>query len=132
MVPTCQDAAASIVGNDLGMGTEGSAQAREGERPLRWAILPRGGQNAGEARRLAYSRWAHGVVVSHPLSMREALGSIPSVSTFAVGSVRLAFLQVCWPSMSAIVCGRGIACFAIARARGVQLCFVVFYSSLGN
>ena len=26
---------------------------------------------------------AHGVVVSHPLSMREALGSIPSVSTFA-------------------------------------------------
>ena len=37
---------------------------------------------------------AHGVVVSHPLSMREALGSIPSVSTFAVGSVRLAFMQV--------------------------------------
>ena len=26
------------------------------------------------------SIWAHGVVVSHPLSMREALGSIPSVS----------------------------------------------------
>ena len=25
--------------------------------------------------------WAHGVVVSHPLSMREALGSIPSVSS---------------------------------------------------
>ena len=25
-------------------------------------------------------RRAHGVVVSHPLSMREALGSIPSVS----------------------------------------------------
>ena len=25
---------------------------------------------------------AHGVVVSHPLSMREALGSIPSVSTY--------------------------------------------------
>ena len=25
-------------------------------------------------------QWAHGVVVSHPLSMREALGSIPSVS----------------------------------------------------
>ena len=24
-------------------------------------------------------KWAHGVVVSHPLSMREALGSIPSV-----------------------------------------------------
>ena len=27
---------------------------------------------------------AHGVVVSHPLSMREALGSNPSVSTFFV------------------------------------------------
>ena len=26
-------------------------------------------------------RWAHGVVVSTPLSMREVLGSIPSVST---------------------------------------------------
>ena len=24
--------------------------------------------------------WAHGVVASHPLSMQEALGSIPSVS----------------------------------------------------
>ena len=28
--------------------------------------------------------WAHGVVVSHPLRMRKALGSIPSVSTFAL------------------------------------------------
>ena len=28
------------------------------------------------------NNWAHGVVVSHPLSMREALGSIPSVSIF--------------------------------------------------
>jgi hypothetical protein len=28
---------------------------------------------------------AHGVVVSHPLSMREALGSIPSVSIFESG-----------------------------------------------
>ena len=27
------------------------------------------------------SAWAHGVVVSHPLRMRKALGSIPSVST---------------------------------------------------
>ena len=30
-----------------------------------------------------YVNGAHGVVVSHPLSMREALGSIPSVSIFA-------------------------------------------------
>ena len=29
-----------------------------------------------------YVNGAHGVVVSHPLSMREALGSIPSVSIF--------------------------------------------------
>jgi hypothetical protein len=29
---------------------------------------------------------AHGVVVSHPLSMREALGSIPSVSKFCLGT----------------------------------------------
>jgi hypothetical protein len=28
-------------------------------------------------------RWAHGVAVPHPLSMREALGSIPSVSICA-------------------------------------------------
>ena len=32
---------------------------------------------------IAYPRHgAHGVVVSHPLRMRKALGSIPSVSTF--------------------------------------------------
>ncbi len=29
--------------------------------------------------------WAHGVVVSNPLSMREALGSSPSVSMFIRG-----------------------------------------------
>ena len=28
--------------------------------------------------------WAHGVVVSHPLRMRKALGSIPSVSSVVV------------------------------------------------
>ena len=45
--------------------------------------------------------WAHGVVVSHPLSMREALGSIPSASTLRAGCkatalrhcVRPAFLK---------------------------------------
>ena len=31
---------------------------------------------------------AHGVVVSHPLSMREALGSIPSVSTACLKAAR--------------------------------------------
>ena len=28
-----------------------------------------------------FVNWAHGVVVSHPLCMRKALGSIPSVSS---------------------------------------------------
>jgi hypothetical protein len=28
-----------------------------------------------------FSRWAHGVMVSHPLGMRKALGSNPNVST---------------------------------------------------
>ena len=30
----------------------------------------------------SFVTWAHGVVVSHPLRMRKALGSNPSVSTF--------------------------------------------------
>ena len=40
---------------------------------------------------------AHGVVVSHPLSMREALGSIPSVSILflAVLHARLGSHQMC-------------------------------------
>ena len=61
---------------------------------FRRARLRRGGEsflfkkkeNAGRARRPTMAKRpdginrAHGVVVSHPLSMREALGSIPSVS----------------------------------------------------
>ena len=38
--------------------------------------------NCSVLKGIATNIWAHGVVVSHPLSMREALGSIPSVSTF--------------------------------------------------
>ena len=41
-------------------------------------------QRQGLSSRIA--RWAHGVVVSHPLSMREALGSIPSVSRMTTAS----------------------------------------------
>ena len=37
---------------------------------------------------------AHGVVVSHPLSMREALGSIPSVSTFELLLSKRVFAKV--------------------------------------
>jgi hypothetical protein len=36
-------------------------------------------------RNIFFSTWAHGVVVSHPLSMREALGSIPSASILSGG-----------------------------------------------
>ena len=45
-----------------------------------WEHVQASGTSRGEA-----AEWhgAHGVVVSHPLSMREALGSIPSVSTLA-------------------------------------------------
>ena len=40
--------------------------------------------NVAELRCAAAVIWAHGVVISHPLSMREALGSIPSVSMLPV------------------------------------------------
>ena len=39
----------------------------------------------------AFNIWAHGVVVSHPLRMRKALGSNPSVSTLR----QLACFHVC-------------------------------------
>ena len=39
-------------------------------------------------------KWAHGVVVSHPLCMRKALGSNPSVSTFAAARIELATFSV--------------------------------------
>jgi hypothetical protein len=41
----------------------------------------------GVDRLVAELTWARGVVVSHPLSMREALGSIRSVSTFVAGAL---------------------------------------------
>ena len=46
-----------------------------------------------------YVNGAHGVVVSHPLSMREALGSIPSVSIFQFVLVRMLALNLLyqWP-----------------------------------
>ena len=37
---------------------------------------------ANDLFRRRFLHWAHGVVVSHPLRMRKALGSIPSVSIF--------------------------------------------------
>ena len=50
-----------------------------------------------------FGHGAHGVVVSHPLSMREALGSIPSVSIF-LDRVELLCLSVAF----VILCVRGM------------------------
>ena len=50
--------------------------------PLEVAGLILRARNFLSASCACWLNWAHGVVVSHPLSMREALGSIPSVSTF--------------------------------------------------
>ena len=46
-----------------------------------------------ELLRMGSNQWAHGVVVSHPLSMREALGSIPSVSICHMPRYRSPCLQ---------------------------------------
>jgi hypothetical protein len=58
----------------------------------------RGGGSAGHIGR------AHGVVVSHPLSMREALGSIPSVSRFCHRSCSIIGLQYRTARMRHSVC----------------------------
>ena len=52
---------------------------------LRYWVFRHSGLEVGERFERVCSpsvHGAHGVVVSHPLSMREALGSIPSVSIF--------------------------------------------------
>ena len=54
--------------------------ARQELSPM--SVHTRGGSRHSNAAQ-TLARWAHGVVVSHPLSMREALGSIPSVSIFS-------------------------------------------------
>ena len=46
----------------------------------RWSLKTPRGAVRFSLRHVQTASWAHGVVVSHPLSMREALGSIPSVS----------------------------------------------------
>ncbi len=52
---------------------------------------------------------AHGVVVSHPLSMREALGSIPSVSTllFTFGLAKRVCTNIC--AVIGVEMNRGMA-----------------------
>ena len=67
-----------------------SCAVRRYATPNEWMLI------VGEETRLELpgaSIWAHGVVVSHPLSMREALGSIPSVSTFVSPLLLLTALQ---------------------------------------
>ena len=55
---------------------------RAGQAVNPMSVHTRGGSRQSNAAQ-TFARWAHGVVVSHPLSMREALGSIPSVSIFS-------------------------------------------------
>ena len=62
----------------------GSGSGRDGSLPIMYlSILSIGRACAHRGAMLGtcfFCNRAHGVVVSHPLSMREALGSIPSVS----------------------------------------------------
>ena len=65
------------------MGDSGGPLGSAGRLPksTEHIVSMRGGQmQTGLFGRTCNITWAHGVVVSHPLSMREALGSIPSVS----------------------------------------------------
>ena len=71
------------------------------------AVLASKGSPTPTVWRMSSSTWAHGVVVSHPLSMREALGSIPSVS---IGPSQ-------WLSLAIV----GVALFTIANA-GIESC----------
>lgn len=82
------DALFGAVGRMRGAHAEGSA-----ERASRHASC--GSRKTGSAsgcclrhspQRARIVNWAHGVVVSHPLRMRKALGSIPSVSIFPSAS----------------------------------------------
>ena len=61
-------------------------------RPIRGNSVPL------MSRGCPFLTWAHGVVVSHPLSMWEALGSIPSVSMVlaitAIGTSALRLLPL--------------------------------------
>ena len=50
-----------------------------------------------------FQHGAHGVVVSHPLRMRKALGSNPSVSTFVSQEFRAAFSVACSMGAASIV-----------------------------
>ena len=68
-----------------------------------------------ELLRMGSNQWAHGVVVSHPLSMREALGSIPSVSICHLH----ASLPLAMPPSTQRTCTT--RCFADAGSRSVSI-----------
>ena len=62
--------------------------------------------------------WAHGVVVSHPLCMRKALGSIPSVSI----SSRTKFLScLVRHSCSQTLMQLRLSCFVSRKAEAADL-----------
>ena len=57
--------------------SRGSSPRRVGQKIIALTTELGGPRNYLE---IFINHWAHGVVVSHPLCMRKALGSIPSVS----------------------------------------------------
>ena len=63
--------------------TQKSPEIKESlnEVPKPITVLSRNTMSAG-----IHCQWAHGVVVSHPLSIREALGSIPNVAIFIIAA----------------------------------------------
>ena len=61
---------------------------------------------------------AHGVVVSHPLSKREALGSIPSVSKFYLGTLAVYCTpHACWHTALFVHDSCGVLTHALADWR---------------
>ena len=58
------------------------------QRHMSYCSPPRRPSDFHKILALGSHQWAHGVVVSHPLRMREALGSIPSVSRLCTDTQR--------------------------------------------
>ena len=83
--------------------------------------------------------WAHGVVVSHLLSMREALGSIPSVSIFPRQNtlqsetwllpVCLGHLPVCGLPACPSVCLLLLTCLSAFLPACLPLCLPAYLSA---
>ena len=64
---------------------------------------------------------AHGVVVSHPLRMRKALGSIPSVSSFSATPRHFSNSISCWLANSSSLCKSQLDSELPSTSTGVEL-----------